>query len=185
MHRNTSSVRDHLAAAAQPLCLQDRRRAVIRPVTLPPGRLKLATRPALTGSLLADEHDRDCRGCGLGRQRARFAATRERSRPPGGEPDQRPTSAAVRIRRAPSGIRSPRSGPRQIPAPSDPRAKRHRQYAEAFGRSNGKKRRPPASPPAARAPRAASSRRAAEKRDELAPPHSITSSARASSVGGT
>ena len=28
-------------------------------------------------------------------------------------------------------------------------------------------------------------RRAAEKRDELAPPHSITSSARASSVGGT
>jgi hypothetical protein len=30
-----------------------------------------------------------------------------------------------------------------------------------------------------------SDRRAAEKRDELAPPHSITSSARASSVGGT
>ena len=28
-------------------------------------------------------------------------------------------------------------------------------------------------------------RRAAEQRDELAPPHSITSSARASSVGGT
>ena len=40
-------------------------------------------------------------------------------------------------------------------------------------------------PAAARAPRAASSRRAAEQRDELAPPHSITSSARASSVGGT
>ena len=39
--------------------------------------------------------------------------------------------------------------------------------------------------PAARAPRAATRRRAAEQRDELAPLHSITSSARASSVGGT
>ena len=37
--------------------------------------------------------------------------------------------------------------------------------------------RPPASPAAARAPRAASRRRTAEQRDELAPPHSITSSA--------
>ena len=40
------------------------------------------------------------------------------------------------------------------------------------------------SPPAGRAPRAAI-RRAAKQRDELAPPHSITSSARASSVAGT
>ena len=41
--------------------------------------------------------------------------------------------------------------------------------------------RSPASPAAAPAPRAATPRRAAEQRDELAPSHSITSSARASS----
>src|SRR5580704_9748157 len=33
----------------------------VKPVTLPPGRLKLATRPALTGS--HPKHDRDRRGC--------------------------------------------------------------------------------------------------------------------------
>ena len=53
------------------------------------------------------------------------------------------------------------------------------------GRSCGRGNRSPASPAAARAPRAATRRRAAEQRDELAPPHSITSSARASSDGGT
>ena len=41
-----------------------------------------------------------------------------------------------------------------------------------------------ASPAAARAPRTATSRRAAEQCDELAPPHSITSSAIVSSVVG-
>ena len=44
--------------------------------------------------------------------------------------------------------------------------------------------RSPASPAAARALRAATRRRAAEQRDELAPLHSITSSASASSLSG-
>ena len=52
-------------------------------------------------------------------------------------------------------------------------------------RGVGRETRSPASPAAAPAPPAATRRRAAEQRDELASPHSITSSARASSDGGT
>src|SRR5215471_18276745 len=56
----------------------DSMRFVIRvtPVTLPPGRLKLSTKPSLTGSPPHPEHDRDS-GCGaLGRARRRIAADR-------------------------------------------------------------------------------------------------------------
>ena len=45
--------------------------ARLTPVTLPPGRLRLATRPSLTGSLPVCEHDRDRRGRRLGRERRR------------------------------------------------------------------------------------------------------------------
>ena len=41
----------------------------LTPVTLPPGRLRLATRPSLTGSPPVSEDDRHRRGCGLGRER--------------------------------------------------------------------------------------------------------------------
>ena len=57
----------------------------VTPVTLPPGRLRLATRPALTGSPAAREDDRDRRGRGLGRERRSavrptITATRRRTK---------------------------------------------------------------------------------------------------------
>ena len=55
----------HAAApAASPLA----RRQTITPVRLPPGRLRLVTRPSLTGSLPADEHDWNRRRYSLGRE---------------------------------------------------------------------------------------------------------------------
>jgi hypothetical protein len=42
----------------------------LTPVMLPPGRLRLATRPTPTGSTPVTD-DRHCRGCGLGRERRR------------------------------------------------------------------------------------------------------------------
>ena len=85
------------------------------PVTLPPGRLRLATRPAPTGSTADREDDRNGRGRGLGR---------ERRVPPVADdhgdllraPDRPPAPAADRIVCPPSDIRSRHSGPRRSPA---------------------------------------------------------------------
>jgi hypothetical protein len=49
----------------------------LTPVTLPPGRLKLATRPAVTGSPAAEEDNRNLCGRGFGRLRRSVAASRE------------------------------------------------------------------------------------------------------------
>src|SRR6476646_5007098 len=49
----------------------------LAPVTLPPGRLRLATRPTLTGKSLPEKNDRNRRRRGLGRERRAVAACRD------------------------------------------------------------------------------------------------------------
>ena len=85
----------------------------LTPVTLPPGRLRLATRPSLTGSC----HRTKTIGIVVVAALAASAAgVRSRRSPrPDGEPGRPPAPAAGHIGPRPSGIRSPRSGPRHNP----------------------------------------------------------------------
>ena len=99
--------------------------------------------------------------------------------------NQPPGSAADRGDLPPSDIRSRRSGPRRSQFRSGPGGTRSRDAARSAATCCARK---PTTGicrllrPRRQRPRR---RRAAEQRDELAPLHSITSSARASSVGGT
>ena len=156
----------------------------VTPVTLPPGRLRLATRPSFDRIAAGREHDRNRRGRGLGRKRradrtgcddhghlAAHQLGRQRRQPivltfRPAEFDRDVLALDV------AGFLS---GPRG----TRPRTRRVRR-ATPLSRN-------PITGIAGCCARAASGqrRRAAEQRDELAPPHSITSSARASSVGGT
>ena len=152
------------------------------PVRLPPGRARLATRPSLTGSsetaktmgiVVVAALARECCGGRRSQQSRRLV----------GEPVRPPAPAVGHIDPPPSDIDRhvlalDIAGILQALAECA-------QTVERVRRLGCRGIRSPASPAAARAPRAASCRRAAEQRDELAPPHSITSSARASSVGGT
>ena len=61
--------RHQLAQQLQPLRPKLARSERLTPVTLPPGRLRLATRPILTGSRADGEHDRNRRGRRFGRER--------------------------------------------------------------------------------------------------------------------
>ena len=105
------------APAASPLA-----RAVkkLTPVTLPPGRLRLATRPSFDRVAAAVEDDRNRRGRRLGRECRRGRRRSRQSPLPGGEPDRPPVPAVDRIGPPPSDIRSPRSGPRHSRLPSSP-----------------------------------------------------------------
>ena len=111
----------------------------LTPVTLPPGRLRLATRPSSTGSPPLCEHDRDGRGRRLGRQRRGDCRRSQRSPPPGGEPDRPPAPAIDRIGPPPSDIRSRRSGLRHSPLRSGPGETRadesHRRRGEPLSRN--------------------------------------------------
>ena len=148
------------------------------PVIFPPGRLG-GDNPFLTGSVPVTKTIGMVVVADLA---ARTSLPPWRWRPPGGGPDRPPIREVDQIAFA------QRYSIRQVSAldiagfaqplaegPSDGQLARLHQRRES---------RPPASPAAARAPRAASRRRAADKRDELAPPHSITSSASASSFSG-
>ena len=154
------------------------------PVTLPPGRARLATKPVPTGSAAAAKTigmiDVAC-----------FAARTT------GVPEvtmtstlSRTNSAAISAQRSlrprPSDTRSRRCGPRSSRAPAA--AARRRRSTGSVAEAELAPRKPDGRQ-LRRLLRARRERprgrRAAEQRDELAPPHSITSSARASSVGGT
>ena len=153
-----------------------------RPVMLPPGRAKLATSPAATGSM-AIGNTTGTRGRLLyGEHRPRPAATIMST-------SSRTNSAAISAKRS---MRP--SAQRYSIATVGPRSSRARAAAERKGLSTRSRpqalrrreiRLSAACPPAVRAPRAAMPPPPAEQRDELAAFHSITSSARASSVGGT
>ena len=157
---------------------------MITPVTLPPGRFRLATRPSLTGSPPIVKTIGIVVVAALAASAAGVPPAR-RSRRPDGGPDRPPVPAVDRIDRPPSDIRSRRSGPRRSRASFRPLRNAATRCAAVAGRRaaeepdhrhrrllRARRERP-------------RGRRAAEQRDELAPLHSITSSARASSVGGT
>ena len=153
------------------------------PGELPPGRLRLATRPRL------DRIAADLKTIGIVVVAALAACA------PGASPVATITATGGATRSAasagsrsygppPSGIRSLRSGLRHSPLPPRP-CRKAATSAPTAGR-------PAAEKPDHRHRRLLRARRerprrrrAAEQRDELAAPHSITSSARASSVGGT
>ena len=155
---------------------------VVTPVRLPPGRFRLATSPASTGSAPVRKTIGIVAVAALAASAAGVRRSR-RSRSPGDEPDRRPMPAVDRTGRPPSDIRSPRCGPRHSRLRSDLGGTRARRCA--VGRRRGAEKpdhrhrrllRARGERPAAAAP--------PKKRDEFAPSHSITSSARASSDGG-
>ena len=82
------------------------------PVTLPPGRARLATRPSLTGSSPTLKTIGIVVVAALAAKRGK-RYSRRRSRRPVGEPGRPPAPADDRIEPPPSGIRSPRSRPRR------------------------------------------------------------------------
>ncbi len=85
---------------------------MLTPVRLPPGRARLATRPAATGSPL-DEDDRDRRGRAFRRQCRRRAADRHDHVDLAADEVGGQCRAADHSGPPPSGIRSPRFVPRR------------------------------------------------------------------------
>ena len=138
----------------------------LTPVTLPPGRLRLATRPFLTGSpplpntigivvvaaLAPEPH-----------------CCRRRSRPLASQSIQRPERVTDRYDRPPTGIRSRRSGRRRSPLPSGPGETRRPVCATS---ASGALRRNPTTGIAGCCARAASGQPA------VAPPSSVINSRR-------
>ena len=102
----------------------------LTPVTLPPGRLRLATRPISTGSPPIEKDDRNRCGRRLGSSAAAVPAPRSR-RP--ARPSRPPAPAADRIDPPPSGIRSPRFGPRRSRFLLSPAGTRQRVSAPPSG----------------------------------------------------
>ena len=152
------------------------------PVRLPLGRARLLTRPSWTGSLPT------VKTIGMV-EVAFFAAVAEGRSKSGDQVDlaadeveaneRQPIIAALRPT-----ILDPRILSLNVAGFLQPLAECSRLKCDQVGGTKMKESRSPASPAAARAPRAATRRRAAEQADEVAPPHSITSSATASSIGG-
>src|SRR5262245_56779644 len=156
----------------------------LKPVTLPPGWARLATTPTPSGSPIAAITTGDGRGRLLGGKRGRRAAGDDDvDRQPhqlvgerwealgaavGGailDGDGLPLDIAEFAQPAPEGIEVGGVG-------GDRDGLKHADAAELPARLRAGRQRP-------------RGRRPAEQRDERAPLHSITSSARASSVGGT
>ena len=67
-----ASHRRDLLEQLQPFCRSYRIRTVVKPVALPPGRARLSTKPAPTGSMTMHEHDRHGAGCLLQRRHRRI-----------------------------------------------------------------------------------------------------------------
>ena len=121
------------------------------PVTLPPGRLRLVTRPSLTGSLPVTKT------IGIVVVAA-FAANAgqcsRRSRQPAGESIQPPEPATDRVDLPPIGIRSRRPGHRRSLLPSGPGGMRSQRAPSGRASCCGQAR-SPASPAAVPVPHAA------------------------------
>ena len=173
-------------AAAQAASLASSTLKKFTPVTLPPGRLRLATRPDLTGSAPTAKT--------IGIVAVAALAASAAALPSGDDHGDLPANQIGRQRRQadrfdcpPSDIRSRRSGLRQSRLPSGP-GWNARQHGTCEGQPADAPLRKPITGIAGCCARAATGHAAA------APPssvmnsrrcHSITSSARASSVGGT
>ena len=178
---------NQLVQQLQPLRRQPPRSIGVTPVTLPPGRFRLATSPSCDRIAAGGENDRNCRGRGLGGEIGR--------------------STGRAMTRAPGAERGPSASCRQTivlilrPAIFD----RHILALDIAGflqaltecghlgckaGSGDPLLRNPTTGIAGCCARAANGaqqrcrRRAAEKRYELAPPHSITRLASASRFGG-
>ena len=143
---------------------------LVTPVTLPPGRFRLATSPSCDRVAAGRENDRNRRGRRLGRERRRSADRGDHGHLTA-EPDRPPSPAVDRIDPPPSDIRSSRSAldvtgfaqalaergnvsrvQRSADALLEKPDHRHRRLLRA------RRERP-------------RDRRAAEERDELASPH--------------
>jgi hypothetical protein len=149
------------------------------PVTLAPGRLRLATRPSRTGRF----RSRTRSGSSWSRplRHVPHPLCRQ-SRRLAGEPGRRSAPTIGRDYCLPSRARSPRSALRRSRLHSSPSETRHemrhvgeRPAAHEADHRHGRLLRPRRERPC---------HRAAEQRHELPTRHSMTSSARASSVGG-
>ena len=151
---------DQLAQQSQPLRRQlgdekiDAGRIAARPV-------EAGDQAELDGVVADAEHDRDRRGRRLGRERRRTCWSR-RSRSPGGGPDRPPAPATDHSGLPPSGIRSPRSGPRRSRLHRGPAGTRASSVSQNL-RHAVEEPRSPASPAAAPAPRAATPPRCRER----------------------
>ena len=156
-----------------------------KPVMLPPGRARLATNPSPTGSPTPTNTIGTFPAIGLSTASARLLNTMMTS---GENASSSATTVAICVRPASPpahfGAGVAAFGPSQL---FEPPQKGRKVSLAQLGRGAAHEHGdlPQSARPAARAPRAATRRRAAEQRDELAPSHSITSSARASSIGGT
>ncbi len=142
----------------------------LTPVTLPPGRLRLATRPFVTGSPPLPNTIGIVVVAALA---ARADCCRRQSRPPAGLSNPPPEPATGRSGLPPSGIRSRRSGPRRSPLPSGPGETRSTRCATS---ASDALRRNPITGIAGCCARAASGQPlpcTAEQRDKLAPLHAI------------
>ena len=145
----------------------------VTPVRLPPGWLRLATRPKLDrvpGRFKNDRNRRGCRLCGQRRDApvATITATC-------GGPDRQPSPAADRPGPPPNGIRSLRFGPRRSRLPQ-PRRNAVTRYVTSSSRFDAEKadhRHRCLLRARRKRPRC---RRAANKRDELTPSHVLSSS---------
>ena len=156
---------------------------VVTPVTLPPGRFEAGDKSVPTGSPPVAKTIGIVVVAALAASAEGVPATRQ-SRSPDGEPDRPPTPAIDRNRPFRPAIFDRYVLALDIAGFFQALTERTQATSATYQAIGHRGTRPPASPAAARAPRAATPpprRRAAY---ELAPPHSITSSVRASSVIG-
>ena len=150
---------------------------------LPPGRARLATTPTPTGSLIPTNTIGTVRvACCSATRRAAAQDNVRRER----DQLRRVAAIAAGIARAPAIVEAHVAsvGPAQFLQPLQERSDAGQRFRIVGGEVHehaDPSHRARLLRPRRERPR----RRAAEQRDELAPSHSITSSARASSVGGT
>ena len=159
---------------------------IMNPVALPPGRAKLSTKPEPTGSGTITNTIGTVRvACSIGPTPALPEATMT------SDPSATNSAACLRVTEAsPADQRASMRTLRPSVQPSCWNASRNAAWrARASGWSAGSGVSTPTrrirSACCARTAERPRRRGAAEQRDEVAAPHSITSSARASSIGGT
>ena len=149
---------------------------VVTPVRLPPGRFRLATSPTATGSPADREDDRNRRGRRLGRQRRCAAGRGNHGHLTANQIGRQCRQSIVLTLRPAIFDRHVAAfdiaGFAQALAECAPRSGAYSAGRPAIEKPDHRHRR------LLRARRQRPRRRAAEPRDELAPSHSITSSAR-------
>ena len=131
--RNTSAAGTNSRSSSSCFAASSRLKKLI-PVRLPPGRARLATRPSLTGSSPLTKTMGIVVVAALAANDRRSRRSR-RSRRPAGGPDRPPAPAVDRFDFRPSGIRSPRSGPRHSRRLSDPGEMPRKRSAHRLRRS--------------------------------------------------